>query len=94
MDKQKVLRRGYAETREEWWFLLNNSWSPLFGIIGRFLPGKQAAAEKARKAEKAEDLYMILQKAWDAAPDKPWIHELKGWGLLCDLCSDFPEKEE
>lgn len=31
----------------------------------------------------------ILQKAWDNAPDKGWIHDLPGWHLLCDLCSDW-----
>jgi len=94
VDKNEVLKRGYAQTIEEWWFLVDDMWNPLFSIIGRFNPKDQAKAEKARKKRKATDLYVILNRAWAAAPDSGSIHSIKGWGRLCDLCSDFPGEEE
>lgn len=94
MDKTEVRKRGYAQTIEEWWFLVDDMWNPLFSIVGRFLPRKQAAAYKARNDRKAGDLYLILQQTWAAAPDSGSIHDIKGWGRLCDLCSDFPGEEE
>jgi len=33
-------------------------------------------------------LYGVLFKAWDEAPDEPWIHNMTGWTELCDLCSE------
>lgn len=32
--------------------------------------------------------WLILQKAWSAAPDSPRIHQNPGWGMFCDLCSE------
>lgn len=33
-------------------------------------------------------LINVLNKAWALAPDAPWIHEMPGWDILCDLCSE------
>lgn len=30
----------------------------------------------------------IFQMIWSDAPDASYIHEWKGWGRLCDLCSE------
>jgi hypothetical protein len=36
-----------------------------------------------------EKAYSQLQNIWAAAPDRPVIRKWKGWGDLCDLCSEF-----
>lgn len=45
-----------------------------------------------------EELHRYFNLCWLAAPDKPYIHEWRGWGVLCDLCSEIwvfdPEEQE
>jgi len=33
-------------------------------------------------------LRCYFDAAWEHAPDRPEIHIIKGWGILCDLCSE------
>lgn len=96
MNEEDVLERGYAKTREEWWFLVDKNWGDLHSIIARFAPGNGKGAAKVKEDRDAVTLYNYLNAAWYRAPDKKWIHSIPGWGMLCDLCSDFPEdnKEE
>lgn len=93
MDEKEVLRRGYAKTREEWWLLVVDQWGELLNLIALFQRPKIGAAAKAFEKREAEQLWDVLQRTWEAAPDKPGVHQLVGWGRLCDLLSDFPEEE-
>lgn len=94
MDEKEVLRRGYAKTREEWWFLLRHRWPKIRSIIGMYLPGELTNATHAKEKGEADTLYLILQRTWAAAPDRPSIHTIPGWGTLCDLCSDYPTEDD
>ena len=45
--------------------------------------------EDAKKDRDHETMHDFLQKAWSAAPDKPYIHKWPSWSALCDLCSEY-----
>lgn len=94
MNKEEVLKRGYAKTVEEWWFLVDDQWDNLVGIIARFTPKNLGKMRKAKEEKQCDSMLSILNEAWFKAPDSPLIHSIPGWGRLCDLCSDFPGYEE
>ena len=41
--------------------------------------------------ERDVKMYSYCHAAWDLAPDVPGLHEIPGWGVLCDLCSEGPD---
>lgn len=43
---------------------------------------------QAKKNRDGYKLLRYLNGAWGMAPDKPWIHQIPGWGVLCALCSE------
>jgi len=45
--------------------------------------------EVALEEKDHETLKSFFEKAWMAAPDKPYIHSWPGWSALCDLCSEY-----
>lgn len=75
--------------RQDWLDLFNRHKLDLERIVIKFRAATFEEWMKAVKEQKPEDLGAILQRAWDNAPDKPWIHEIPSWGVLCDLCSDY-----
>lgn len=48
----------------------------------------QEDLERSKGNEDWERLRMYFGAWWMMAPDKPEIHEIPGWGVLCDLCSE------
>lgn len=95
---EEALKRGYAETLEEWWFLLEHeSGWPTFEkpILVRYLSAKELGEiRRAKEKKDAPTVYRLLDRAWWNLPDAKWIHSLPGFGRLCDLCSDFPHEEQ
>ena len=88
--QEETLDRGYARNNDEWWFLVDHHWTNLSRMIETYLSQKeQDAALTAKNRRNAEVMWLNLQKTWDRMPDKPWVHQVPGFGALCDLCSDF-----
>ena len=88
-------------TAEEYWALVDDHWEDLENIFYQFLPmhehvdylghilGEQLGNVVRRlKKERSLDLPRYFNAAWSAAPDNALIHEIQGWGILCDLCSE------
>ena len=91
-QEEQVFLRGYARTREEWWYLLNRHWTCLSRLTETYLNQKeQDILARAIKNESAEAAWLQLQKTWERLPDRGWVRRIPGFGILCDLCSDFPE---
>lgn len=64
--------------------------------LGSTISGTRDFNEAARDKDALRTL-AYLKGAWRCAPDKPWIHSLPSWGVLCDLCSEdwvFYEEEQ
>lgn len=91
--EEEALTRGYARTRKEWWFLLNHHWTKLNRLARAYLkPKDMTVLDKGMKEKDAITVYLSLQRTWDNLPDSPAIQRLPGFGILCDLCSDFPQE--
>ena len=43
---------------------------------------------RAKKNKDGHKLCRYFNGAWNEAPDDPSIHNILGWDLLCDLCSE------
>lgn len=99
------------ETDEQWWQVVSTWWDDLLLIMERFLPMSGFADKDGGtlsvslrehiiklKQNKDRKLAWYLDSAWCAAPDHGSIHAIKGWGVLCDLCSEqhvlYTEEEE
>lgn len=94
MNEEEVLKRGYAKTMEEWWFLVDHHWNNLITIIARFSPEHHAQAVGGKHKKNAYDVYSAMNHAWYKAPNSKTLHRIPGWSALCDLCSDFPAHED
>lgn len=94
MNEEEVLKRGYAQTMEEWWFLVDHHWENLLSIVQRFFPNGAQKAEEAKEERNGHILLSCMNEAWWKAPDEPSIHSIPDWGQLCNLCSDFPYGED
>ena len=92
-EREIVLKRGHANNEEEWWFLVDHHWNDLHSIINRFAGSYSAGALKAKADRNKHKLYSIFNEAWFDAPDSPTLHSIPGWGIMCDLCSEFPFEE-
>lgn len=66
----------------------DNVWSD--GIGKEAIPHDYSLLVTLEKLKESRDPKMarMLYLCWLAAPDKPYIHEWKSWGVLCDLCSE------
>lgn len=75
-DKEFVTEKLAAHSRE------------LANIVEQFL-GPEARYKFLLAADNKELMAArnILEDAWIAAPDKPWIHEIPHWLTLCDICA-------
>lgn len=88
--QENVIDRGYARNSKEWAFLLNHNWTNLLRIMEAQLKQEELkAAVRAREGGDNKTVWTHLQLTWDRLPDRPWIHQIPGFGVLCDLCSDF-----
>ena len=87
------------KTPDDWWELVENEWFDLRKILIRFLDISQVYdAGRYIKSKNYSSLHNLFEEAWYQAPDNPEIHDIPGWGNLCDLCSEFwvfdtPEQE-
>lgn len=92
---------SYPKSKEEWWKLVDDNWIDLLTILHKFLPmdGHEDIDKKiiieplSLKIEKIKtkqdpDLARYFQAAWFAAPDVSSLHDIPGWLLMCDLCSE------
>lgn len=99
------------ETPEEWWRIVYEWWDELILILEKFLPMNEPFSDEKGmivapilrnhifelKQAKNANLAYMFDLAWAKAPDSGWIHSIKGWDVLCDLCSDMyvlMEKED
>lgn len=67
---------------------------PLVAFHSGSFAGNQLDKYKGVNMESTDEelriLYGILHKAWEDAPDVPWIRCMTGWYALCDLCCEGP----
>ena len=57
-------------------------------FINSVYKGTRREYMKKLKNNADPKLVNILNEIWGSAPDTPTLHKLKGWGSLCDLCSE------
>ena len=74
----------------DWWELLLTTENTLADIIQKFYPSAVNNFHKACRAKQDSEVYRIIHEVWFRVPDKQWIHSISGWGILCDLCSEYP----
>lgn len=75
--------------KTEWLKMFNENKEDLFRIIFMFSGATKQQWENALVSNDPQKIGAILQRTWENAPDKPWIRELEGWFVLCDLCSEY-----
>ncbi len=75
--------------RQKWWRLFLRHEPKLKDIALRFHACDGREWEGMVFNHELDKLGAVLQRAWDHAPDQRWIHEIPGWGVLCDLCADY-----
>lgn len=86
-EKDEKLYEGYPNNEEEWIQTLTK-WTPeLQHIVDVYASGEELTA--LITAKDWTSIASILNKAWFNAPDCPTIHQIRGWHVLCDLCSEF-----
>jgi hypothetical protein len=77
------------QTPEDWWNLVEERWEELHAILYSLTSLEELGkAELAKTSKDWQSLGSCFQYAWFAAPDSPEIHQIPGWGVLCDLCSE------
>lgn len=84
------------KTPEDWWTLFDALYArksfeeiasniygtaPHFSVTTKML----GVAKDLRNHDIAVE---VLNTMWNDAPDKPYIHEWRDWGNLCNLCSE------
>lgn len=95
MDEQEVRERGYATNMEKWWFLYKDGGELLQSLIRSKLSSKESKElEQANKSRDAVKIVRLMNQTWWRLPDSPNTQHLPCFGLLCDLCSDFPHGVE
>ena len=76
------------KTREEYFSLAKRYRDELSNIITDFSGRDNAEEFILFLNEQSNSIALILHQAWSDAPDRPWIHSIPGWHVLCDLCSE------
>ena len=88
-------------TPEDWWRGVLAYWDDILVIAGNCVdlnkPNPHTLRTdpllvdfvNAKRERNHEVLHALFQMVWAAAPDAPYIHRWRGWGVLCDLCSEF-----
>ena len=85
------------DTQEDWWECLGNNLNNIKEItkkVGLFTEDKWDYFLKLRSDKDHKNIHKILEQIWNEAPDNRVIHKWRGWGNLCDLCSEYWVFEE
>lgn len=80
--------------RDEWWDLLLENKETCIKITSQFNRNSTSELEQRIESRSAIGVWKILQETWWYAPDSRELHSIPGWGVLCDLCSEFEYNEE
>lgn len=90
------------KSADDWFRVASDNAPQLATIMARFLgvneneqSWKQFILDECT-ARRWTVLANAFNNAWFLAPDEPYLHEIKGWSELCDLCSEtwvFEKKE-
>jgi len=96
-----MYRNNYPKTKDEWWNLVYENWPDLLGILNLYvgmndnedINGNITLCKRSEEVERMRHskdvrLASYFTRAWGNAPDKSFIHNIPGWNLLCDLCSE------
>ena len=88
-------------TIEQWWALVDEWWAELLSITEKYVKLDKPVEKDGKmlgingyihmaqlKQERDPKLVGYFDTAWCNAPDVGWIHAQRGWGVLCDLCSE------
>ena len=80
------------QTEKDWWNVLNENIVDIKALFLMFLPPSRRHKASERDFALSEKDYKVilsdLNEVWSRAPDKPHIHSIPGWAVLCDLCSE------
>ena len=87
----------------DWWNLCKSEWPKLVNILEQLLPmgentdpvrdtlfTDKPLRDIVRELFESEDRGLVdyFQEAWWRALDSSSIHNIPGWHVLCDLCSE------
>lgn len=82
------IREELREAKEDWWSEFSGREEEISDIVARFTPKLVGAFSIAKQQKNKKEALRIMNEAWYAAPDSPSIHNISGWGALCDLCAE------
>ena len=74
--------------REEYFSLAEQYRDYLSDIIAEFSGRDNAEKFLLFLNERSNSIASVLPRVWSDAPDRPWLHSIPGWDVLCDLCSE------
>ena len=93
--------KPYPKTKEQWWENVDDCWIHLIKILERYIGMQDMEDVRGNlttepryieilrmKKERNPELVRYFNGAWWNAPGSPSIHQIPGWGVLCDLCSE------
>lgn len=80
----------YPRTKEEYWNNVDAYWADLYNILARFIEPEKLKVLNPDHLRLMKDpkLASVFNDAWFNAPDRPSIHSIPAWHVLCDLCSE------
>jgi len=92
---------NYPKTEDEWWALVDEFWLQLLSLMNLWLgmSDNEDIDGNITECQRSEEIAIMKQVrdprlanyfagTWYNAPDVPGLHEIPGWELLCDLCSE------
>lgn len=106
MKEIKTINDWWENVDTYWSQLQSILWQflPMAGMeiitgCGEVKPSTIRMAQEVDRLKRERDrlLGYYFEAAWESAPNKPEIHFIPGWGVLCDLCSEqwvFEPEEE
>ena len=83
------------KSSQDWWKSLDDNYADIYSICRSYL--KPEELEQVKQSYKDRDglaLHHLFELAWWNAPDSRHIHEIPGWGVLCELCSESEVLED
>jgi len=98
IGKKKIEPEPEIRSKGDWWAVLEDNLPYLIFEIPERIgyktgEGYQGPTPMDFISAKANNnhvgCYAYLNRLWEVAPDKAWIHTINGWGALCDLCSEM-----
>ena len=78
----------YATNKNEYWQIVDANWADLYNILATYLPKEELSKADNLRLNKDRELVDLFDDAWFAAPDHKSIHDIPGWHVLCNLCSE------